>query len=71
MGMRLSCIVCSVMLIVLGICGGIYALTGFDVLLALCFENLIAARAVLGAGGVCALFLAFALARLKPYRGLK
>lgn len=71
MFMRLSCIFCSVLLIFLGICGGIYALSGADALSFICMGNGIAVRSLLAAGGVCALFLCFALAVLKPYKGLK
>ncbi len=69
--MRLSCITCSAILIILGICGGVYALTGFDLLSFICFNSATAVRAVLAAGGVCALFLGYALAVLRPYKGLK
>ena len=69
--MRLSCIICSAILITLGICGDGYALTGFDMLAFICFDNLTAVRSVEAAGGVCALFLAYALAVLRPYKGLK
>ncbi len=69
--MRLSCIICSVILIFIGICGGVEALTEFDLLNYLCMGNAAAVSAVLAAGGASALFLAYALAVLRPYRGLK
>ena len=59
--MKLSCMICSFVLIALGICGGVYALTGFDLLLFLCFGSRAAARAAMGAGGVCGLFSADAV----------
>ena len=69
--MRLSCIICSVILIILGICGGVWAIFGFDLLNFLCLGNLTAVRCAAAAGGVSALFLIYALLVLKPYRGLK
>ena len=69
--MRLSCIICSVILIILGICGGVYAIFGFDLLVFICFYNDLAARTLTALGGVAALFLIYALSVLKPYKGLK
>ena len=69
--MKLSCMLCSFVLIALGICGGVYALTGFDLLLFLCLGSPAAARAAMGAGGVCGLFSAYAAAALKPYSRLR
>lgn len=69
--MRLSCIICSAVLIALGICGGALALTGFDLLAFICLGNAVAVRSAQAAGGACALFLIYALAVLRPYRGLK
>ncbi|MCD8372669.1 MAG: hypothetical protein LUD27_05145 [Clostridia bacterium] len=69
--MRLSCIVCDILLIFLGLCGGVYAFTGFNLLWFLCFYNQIAARALLACGFVAALFNIYSLIAFRPYRGLK
>jgi uncharacterized membrane protein YuzA (DUF378 family) len=69
--MRLSCILCCAYLIVLGICGGIYAFTRFDLLLFLCMGSTLAVRIFLGIAGIAALFMVYALAVLRPFRGLK
>lgn len=62
---------CAVFLVALGICGGIYAFTGFNLLLFLCFYSAAAYRCVLAAGLVAALFTAYALLAFRPFRGLK
>lgn len=71
MCMRLSCIFCSAITLFICLCGGVRALTGFDLLGFVCLFNDVARDAVLAAGGVCALFLVYALIALKPFRGLK
>lgn len=71
MFMRLSCIFCFIVTLFVCVCGGAYALTGFDLLNFICAGSQAAVNAVLAAGGVCALFLAYALIILKPFRGLK
>ena len=42
-----------------------------DLLLFLCLGSPAAARAAMGAGGVCGLFSAYAVAALKPYSRLR
>lgn len=69
--MRLSATICLANLIILGICGGVYAFSGFDLLYFLCFESAVAARAVLGVCFVSALFSLYALIAFRPFRGLK
>ena len=69
--MRLSATVCLADLIFLGICGGIYAFTGFNLLKVICLENVAAVRVALGTGLVSALFCLYALIAFKPFRGLK
>ena len=44
---------------------------GFDLLLFLCLGSPAAARAAMGAGGVCGLFSAYAAAALKPFSRLR
>lgn len=69
--MRFTCLLCVGILIALGICGGVYAFTGFNLLYFICFENAVACRCVLSAGGVSALFTVYALIIFKPFKGLK
>ena len=69
--MRLTCTICTLNLIILGICGGVFAFSGFNLLLFLCFYNFTAMRCVLAVGFVSALFIIYALLVFKPYKGLK
>ena len=69
--MKLSCMLCSFVLIALGICGGVYALTGFDLLAAVTFGNPIAYRALLSLAGGGALWLLFWLIAFRPTRQLR
>ncbi len=69
--MRLSCNLCTLMLVNLGIFGGVYAFSGFDILLFLCLGSEIARRAFLSVCFVAALFDVYALLVFKPYKGLK
>ena len=69
--MRLSATICLLYLALLGICGGIYAFSGFNLLYFICFENMTAVRIVLGICFVSALFSLYALIAFKPFRGLK
>ena len=59
------------MLIVLAVSGGIYAFTGFNALLFLCFNSLTAYRSVLAVTAVAALFTIYSLIVFKPFKGLK
>ena len=69
--MRLSATICLINLAILGICGGVYAFSGFNLLYFLCFNNVVALRAVLGICFVSAIFSLYALIAFKPFRGLK
>lgn len=69
--MRLTCDLCAAILIVLGILWGVFAFSGFNALLFLCFYSVTVYRSVLAIGAVCALFLLYALAVFKPFKGLK
>ena len=69
--MKLTCYLCVSMLIVLAVSGGIYAFTGFNALLFLCFNSLTAYRSVLAVTAVAALFTIYSLIVFKPFRGLK
>ncbi len=69
--MRLTCIICTVNLILLGICGGVYAFSGFNLLLFACFYSVTAMRSFLAVCFVSALFAVYYLLILKPFKGLK
>ncbi len=69
--MRLTCIICTLNLIILGICGGVFAFTGFNLLLFLCFGNVTVMRSFLAICAVSALFELYALIVFKPFKGLK
>lgn len=69
--MRITATFCTAALIFLGICGGVYAFCGFNLLYFLCFYNAVALRSVLAVCCVAALFCLYALIAFKPYRGLK
>ena len=69
--MRLTCIICTVNLIILGICGGIYAFTGFNILLFACFYSYTAMKCFLAICAVSALFALYYMIVLKPFKGLK
>ncbi len=69
--MRLTCILCTLNLIILAMCGGVYAFTGFNLLLFINFGSVTAMRAFLAICAVSALFEIYALLVLKPFKGLK
>lgn len=69
--MRLSCNLCTLLLIFLGICWGVYALFSFNLLLFLCFGSDLIYRSFLAVCGVAALFNLYSLIVFKPYKGLK
>ncbi|MGN0807811.1 MAG: hypothetical protein ACI4MN_05135 [Candidatus Coproplasma sp.] len=51
--------------------GGVYAFTGYNLLLLLSFNNHIAMRSFLAVCAVSALFEIYALFTFKPFKGLK
>lgn len=69
--MRLTCIICTVNLIILGICGGVFAFSGFNILPYLFFDNVTAMRCFLAIAFVSALFEIYALIIFRPFKGLK
>lgn len=69
--MRLTCIICTLNLVILGICGGVYAFTGFDLLLFFSFYSVTAERCFLAVCAVSALFAIYYMIVLKPFKGLK
>ena len=69
--MKLTCYFCVANLVILGICGGVFALTGFNLLDFICFGNELAYRSFLAICGVSALFTVYSLIAFKPFKGLK
>ncbi len=69
--MRLTCIICTLNLILLALCGGIYAFSGFNALVFIFFNNITAVRVFLAIAAVSALFEIYVLLILKPFKGLK
>jgi hypothetical protein len=69
--MRLSCIICSLNLIILGLCGGVFSLFSVNPLYFIFLKNITAMRIYLAISAVSALFLIYALITFKPFKGLK
>lgn len=69
--MKLTCVCCAVNLIALGIFAAVYAFSGFDLLLFLCFNFQAAKLSFFAVCGVSALFMIYALLVFKPFKGLK
>ena len=69
--MKMTCYLCVSFLIGLGICGGIYAFSGFNALYFLCLKNVMIYRSFLAVAFVASLFTIYALFTFKPFRGLK
>jgi len=69
--MKLTCYFCVANLVILGICGGVYALSGFDIIAFLSFGNEVVSRIFFAICGVSALFTIYSLIAFKPFKGLK
>ncbi len=69
--MRMTSVLCVILLITLGICGGVYAFSGFNLLYFLCFKIDVAYRSFLAVCSIAALYTIYALFAFKPFRGLK
>ena len=69
--MKLTCYLCVSLLIITAICGGVYAFSGFNLLLFLCFNISVAYRSFLAVNSVAALFTIYSLIVFKPFKGLK
>ncbi len=68
--MKLTTIICAGLLISYGLGACVYALTGFDLLLFVCFGNTVVYRSLLSLAGVGALWLIFWLIAFRPLRFL-
>ena len=69
--MKFTCYLCAANLVILGICAGVFAFTGFDVLRFLSFGITPLYRGFYSVCGVSAVFLIYALIVFKPFKGLK
>jgi uncharacterized membrane protein YuzA (DUF378 family) len=69
--MRFTCILCTFLLITVGVCGGIFAFTNCNVLLFLCLQSDVIYRSFLGIVGVAGLFMLYALLVLRPFKRLR
>lgn len=69
--MKLTSITCVLILVTIGICGAVYAFSGFNLLYFLCLKIDFAYRSFLAVGGVAALYTVYALFAFKPFKGLK
>ena len=69
--MKFTCYLCASNLVILGICGAVFAFTGFDIPLYLSFGIPALYRVFYAICGVSALFLIYALIVFKPFKGLK
>ncbi len=69
--MKLTCYFCVALLVILAIFGGIYAFSGFNALLFVCFYNPTVYRSFLAVCSVSALFTIYSLIVFKPFKGLK
>lgn len=68
--MKLTTEICCGLLIFFGCLAAVYALSGFDLLLVLCFGNAVIYRAVLSLAGVAAAWLLFWLLAFRPLKFL-
>ena len=69
--MKLTSYLCAVNLVILGICGGIYAFSGFDLLRFITFGSDTAYRIFLANCFVSAFFTIYSMIAFKPFKGLK
>ena len=68
--MKFTTIVCSAVLSVFSVLATVYALSGFDLLLFLCFGNVFVKRALLSLMGISAAWLIFWLVAFRPMKFL-
>lgn len=69
--MKLTCYLCVAILIISAICGGVYAFSGFNVLLFICMNSAVAYRSFLAVNAIAALFTVYSLIVFNPFKGLK
>lgn len=69
--MRLTSVLCVILLITLGIFAGVYAFSGFNLLFFLCFKIEHVYRAFLAVCSVAAVYSIYSLFAFRPFKGLK
>ena len=69
--MKISCVLSVLLLVILGIGAGVYAFSGFNLLLFLCFYSQNIYRTFLAVCMFAAFFTVYALIVFKPFKGLK
>ena len=69
--MKASAYICSFILIFIALCGGVYAFSGVNALLFLCFNIVTLERVILALGAVSALFMLYAILFFKPFKALR
>lgn len=68
--MKLTTLICCSFLAFIGILASVYALSGFNLLLFFCFQNIIAYRMILSLSGIAAAWLIFWLIAFRPTKSL-
>lgn len=68
--MKLTTLICCSLLVAFGLGLCAYALTGFNLLLFFCAQNVVVYRALLSLAGVCALWVLFWLIVFRPTKFL-
>lgn len=69
--MKMTCYLCAVNLVILGICAAVFAFSGFDLIAFLSFGKPMIYNVFYAVCGVSALFLIYAMIVFKPFKGLK
>ena len=64
--MKLTTWICCTILIIMGLCAGVFGLTGFNLLFAICAGNVIVYRSLLSIAAVAAGWLLFWLIAFRP-----
>ena len=67
----MTSVLCVILLIVLGICGGVYAFSGFNLLYFICFKIDVAYRSFLAVCSIAAIYTIYSLFAFRPFKGLK
>ncbi|MBD5632537.1 MAG: hypothetical protein HDP34_04840 [Clostridia bacterium] len=69
--MKMTCYICAINLVILGICAAVFAFTGFDIIKFLSFGKPVIYRSFYAVCGASALFTIYSLIVFKPFKGLK
>lgn len=68
--MKLTTIICSIVLIAFSVFATVYALSGFNLLLFICFGNVTVMRALMSLTGIAGAWLLFWLIAFRPMKYL-